>query len=98
MPNVIQHALTFFKNFPVCEPYDAIAAWIKIGRALGIIGDMAVFAVLVSIEFDDHFGAVAGKIDDVTFEGDLPPKMKARLFEFAQFRPQNAFRIGLVVA
>ena len=62
------------------------------------MGNMAVFAVLLSIEFNDHFRTVASKIDDVAIEGDLPPKMEGRLFEFTQSRPKNAFRIGLVAA
>lgn len=72
----IDDAVAFAHHLPVPKADDAIAAGIQIRSSHRIVGYGGIAAVLSAIQFDNQFGAVTTKIDDVSIERHLAAKVK----------------------
>jgi hypothetical protein len=84
------HAIT--QDVSVPEPQNAKAVSIEIRRSHRVIVRGIRLAMLGAVDLHDYSGPKARKIDDVTSDRVLTPKMPTQRFHAAQPRPKQALR------
>jgi hypothetical protein len=79
--DAIHYAFETFEDINVPEPYDAVAVMSKLLRTFLIV--LSSVSVLPSVELNDDFGIVAGKIGNISGQWHLPAEVTPFGFEQA---------------